>query len=57
MFASSYSFRGSFAGISNCVIGFVLVDVIHLKKDIWFSKLDSNQIDSVEQFLSDSGYI
>lgn len=36
------------------VIGFVPVDVVRLKRDIWFSKLDSEQVDSVEQFLSGS---
>ena len=33
------------------VMGFVSVDVVHLKNDVWFSKLDSDQIDSVEEFL------
>lgn len=36
------------------VIGFVPADVVRLKKDVWFSKLDSNQIDSVERFLAGS---
>jgi len=36
------------------VIGFVPADVVRLKRDVWFSKLDSEQVDSVEQFLSDS---
>ena len=34
------------------VLGFVPADVVRLKNDAWFSKLDSNQIDSVEQFLA-----
>jgi len=33
-------------------IGFVPADVVRLKEDVWFSKLDSNQIDSIEQFLA-----
>ena len=36
------------------VIGFVPVDVVRLKKDVWFSRLNSEQVDSVEQFLSTS---
>ena len=39
------------------VIDFVPAYVVRLRKDVWFSKLDSNQIDSVERFLSGSGYI
>ena len=35
------------------VIGFVPADVVRLKEDVWFSKLDSEQISSVEQFLSE----
>jgi len=35
-----------------CVIGFVPADVVRLKSDIWFSKLSSEQVDSVDQFLS-----
>lgn len=34
-------------------IGFVPADVVRLKKDIWFIKLESEQISSVEQFLSE----
>ena len=34
------------------VIGFVPADVVHLEKDIWFSKLGSEQIDLMEQFLA-----
>jgi len=33
------------------VLGFAPVDVLRLKKDIWFSKLNSEQINSVEKFL------
>jgi hypothetical protein len=29
----------------------VPADVVHLKKDIWFSKLDNNQTAAVEKFL------
>jgi hypothetical protein len=36
------------------VLGFVPIDVIALTKDVWFRMLDSEQIDSVEQFLSES---
>ena len=39
------------------VIGFVPADVVRLKKDVWFSRLTSEQVDSVEQFLSDSTYM
>lgn len=35
------------------VIGFVPADVVRLKKDIWFSKLEFGQIIFVEQFLSE----
>jgi len=35
------------------VIGFVTPDVVRLKGDVWFSKLSSEQISSVEQFLSE----
>jgi hypothetical protein len=34
------------------VIGFVPANVIHLTEDIWFRKLNSEQIDSVTQFIS-----
>lgn len=34
-------------------LGFVPADVVRLKKDVWFSKLDSEQISSVEQFLAE----
>ena len=37
-------------------IGFVPADVVRLKKDVWFSKLNSEQVDSVEQFLVGFGY-
>jgi hypothetical protein len=33
------------------VLGFVPADVVRLKKDVWFSKLSSEQITSVEEFL------
>jgi len=36
------------------VIGFVPADVIRLKKSVWFCKLSSKQVDSLEQFLSGS---
>jgi len=35
------------------VIGFVPADVVHLKREVWFSKLDSEQISSIERFLSE----
>jgi len=38
------------------VIGFVPADVVRLKEDVWFSKLTSEQVDSVDQFLAGSGY-
>jgi hypothetical protein len=36
------------------VLGFVPIDVVGLTEDVWFRMLDSEQIDSVEQFLSES---
>jgi len=33
------------------VLGFVPAEVVHLKKDVWFSKLGNEQIKSVENFL------
>jgi len=33
------------------VLGFVPADVVHLKKDVWFSKLSNEQITSVDKFL------
>ena len=38
------------------VLGFVPADVVRLKKDVWFQKLDAEQLASVEQFLAGSGY-
>jgi hypothetical protein len=36
------------------VLGFVPADVVRLKKAVWFSKLGSEEISSVEQFFSSS---
>ena len=36
------------------VIGFVPADVVRLKGDVWFRKLDSDQIKLVDQFLVES---
>ena len=36
------------------VIGFVPASVVHLSEDVWFSRLDSDQVDLVEQFLGRS---
>jgi len=33
------------------VLGFVPADVIRLKKDVWFSKINNEQITSVEKYL------
>jgi len=33
------------------VLGFVPADVVRLKEDVWFTKLDNEQIKSIEQFL------
>ena len=33
------------------VLGFVPADVVRLKKDLWFNKLSSEQIKSVDKFL------
>jgi hypothetical protein len=38
------------------VIGFVPADVVRLNKDVWFKKLDSDQISSVDKFLTTSPY-
>lgn len=38
------------------VIGFVPADVVRLNKDVWFSKLKSEQVDSVDRFLASSRY-
>jgi len=35
------------------VIGFVPADVVRLSKDIWFKKLDSDQVSSADRFLSE----
>lgn len=35
------------------VLAIVPIDVIDLTKNVWFRMLDSEQIDSVEQFLSE----
>ena len=39
------------------VIGFVPADVVCFKKDVWFGKLCSEQISSVERFIASSGYV
>ncbi len=36
------------------VLGFVPADVVRLKESIWFCKLDSEQIDSMQQYLAGS---
>jgi hypothetical protein len=33
------------------VLGFVPADVVRLKKDVWFDKLNLEQITSVEKYL------
>ena len=38
------------------VIGFVPADVVRLSKGIWFKKLDSDQVSSIEEFLTTSTY-
>ena len=38
------------------VIGFVPADVVRLNKDVWFEKLDSDQVSSVDKFLTISPY-
>jgi len=37
------------------VIGFVPADVVRLEKAVWYSKLDSEQVGLVAQFLAESG--
>lgn len=39
------------------VIGFIPVDVVRLKKDVWFSELSPEQVDSVEQYLASLGCV
>jgi len=39
------------------VLGFVPADVVRLKKDVWFSKLSSKQITSVEKYLSHNNFL
>jgi len=34
------------------VLGFVPADVVRLKEDVWFEKLDSEQVKSVDKFLA-----
>lgn len=36
------------------VIGFVPADVVRLKRNVWFLKLDADQVNSVGQFLAGS---
>jgi hypothetical protein len=36
--------------------GFVPADVVRLRKDVWFKKLDSDQVSSVDEFLTTSTY-
>jgi hypothetical protein len=36
------------------VLGFVSIGVLGLSKDVWFSRLNSEQISSVDEFLSES---
>jgi len=38
------------------VIGFVPADVVRLNKAVWFKKLDSNQVSSVDKFLTTPSY-
>jgi len=38
------------------VLGFVPADVVRLKKDVWFSKLNSEQVSAVEEFLAGSAH-
>ena len=39
------------------VLGFVPADVVRLKKDVWFRKLDSERVALVDKFLAGSGYV
>jgi len=38
------------------VIGFVPADVVRLNKDTWFKKLDSDQVSSIDKFLTTFTY-
>jgi len=37
------------------VLGFVPADVVRLEKAVWYSKLNSEQVRLVAQFLAESG--
>jgi hypothetical protein len=37
------------------VLGFVPADIVRLKNDVWFSKLNNEQIRSTENFLESNG--
>jgi len=39
------------------VLGFVPADVVRLNGSVWFRKLKSDEVDSVESFLAGSGYL
>ncbi|MCJ7631926.1 hypothetical protein MUP77_05960 [Candidatus Bathyarchaeota archaeon] len=34
------------------VIGFISIDIINLREDVWSKKLDSERISAVEEYLS-----
>ena len=38
------------------VLGFVPVEVVRLKKDVWFSKINNEQTKSVEKFLKSQSF-
>lgn len=47
---------GSYESRALYVLEFVSANVVRLKKDVWFSRLNSEQISSVERFLAGSRY-
>jgi len=38
------------------LLGFVPADVVRLKKDVWFSKINNEQIKAVDKFLESKKY-
>lgn len=39
------------------VIGFVPADVVRLKREVWFKKLDSERVALVDKFIAESSYL
>ena len=39
------------------LLGFVPADVVGLEKDIWFAALNSEQVESIDQYLSATQFL